>query len=60
MYQNGTGNQCTLSNINIFAWQIKRKKKKKMCVCGGGGKGMTTSFLYFALNMVNSILSCLT
>ena len=37
MYRNGTGNQCTLSNINIFAWQIKRKKKKKMCVCGGGG-----------------------
>ena len=28
-YENGTGNQCTLSNININAWQIKRK--------GGGG-----------------------
>ena len=23
--KNGTGNQCTLSNIKINAWQIKRK-----------------------------------
>ena len=23
LYENGTGNQCTLSNININAWQIK-------------------------------------
>ena len=22
LYENGTGNQCTLSNININAWQI--------------------------------------
>ena len=30
IYENGTGNQCTLSNININAWQIERKKKEKM------------------------------
>ena len=29
LYENGTGNQYTLSNININAWQIKRKKKTK-------------------------------
>ena len=42
LYENGTGNQCTLNNININAWRIKRKKKKKV---GESGKGMTTSFL---------------
>ena len=35
VYENGTGNLCTLSNININAWQIKRKKKKNVCVRGG-------------------------
>ena len=34
IYENGTGNQFTLSNININAWQIKRRKK-----CGGEGEG---------------------
>ena len=33
LYVNGTGNQCTLSNININAWQIKRKRRKN------GGRG---------------------
>ena len=27
--ENGTGNQCTISNIDVNAWQIKRKKLKK-------------------------------
>ena len=35
LYENGTGNQYTLSNININAWQIKRKKKTKY---GGGSE----------------------
>ena len=30
LYENGTGNQCALSNININAWQIKRRKKKML------------------------------
>ena len=30
LYENGTGNQCTQSNININAWQIKRKKRKNV------------------------------
>ena len=50
--ENETGNQCSLSNININAWQIKRKKKKYV---GERGKGMTTSFLCCALNMGNSV-----
>ena len=29
LYENGTANQCTLSNININTWQIKRKKRRK-------------------------------
>ena len=33
LYEKGTGNQCTLSNININAWQIKKGK----CVGDGGG-----------------------
>ena len=40
-YKNGTGNQCTLSNININAWQIKRKKVKKS---GGEGEGNDYKF----------------
>ena len=56
LYENGTGNQCTLSDININAWQIKRKRKN----VGERGKGMTTIFLCHALNMVDSVLSCLT
>ena len=39
IYENGTGNQCTLSNININAWQIKRRK-----TVGERGEGMTTIF----------------
>ena len=35
LYENGTDNQCTLSNININAWQIKRRMKKKMWGRGG-------------------------
>ena len=43
-------------NININAWQIKREKKKNWGGGGGGGgKGMTTSFLCCALNMVGSV-----
>ena len=31
--ENGIGNQCTLGNININAWQIKRMKKvNKQCL----------------------------
>ena len=52
LYENDTGNQCTLSNININAWQIKRKRRKKV---GERGKGMTTSFLCCPLNMVHSV-----
>ena len=50
LYKNGSGNQCTPSDININAWQIKRRKKKKNV--GERGKGMTTSFICCALNMV--------
>ena len=57
LYENGTGNQCTLSNININEWQIKRKRRKNV---GERGKGMTTSFLCCTLTMVDSVLSCLT
>ena len=56
LYENGTGNQCMLSNISINAWQIKRKRRKNV---GERGKGMTTIFLCCALNMVESVLSCL-
>ena len=35
IYEYGTGNQCTVTNINITAWQIKREKRK----CGGDGVG---------------------
>ena len=45
-------------NININAWQIKRKKEEKNV--GERGKGMTTSLLCYALNMVDSVFSCLT
>ena len=38
IYENGTGNQCTLSNININAWQIKSKK------CGGEEEGNDYKF----------------
>ena len=57
LYKNGTDNQCTLSNINISAWQIKRKKGENV---GERERGMTTRFLCCALNMVGSVLSCLT
>ena len=57
IYENGIGNQCTLSNININAWRIKRKRRKNV---GERVKGMTTMFLCCALNMVDSVLSCLT
>ena len=36
LYEIGTGNQCTPSNININAWQIKRKRRKNV---GGEGEG---------------------
>ena len=35
LYENVTGNQCTLSNINNNAWQIERKEK----ICGEEGEG---------------------
>ena len=57
LYENGTGNQCTLSNININAWQIKRKRRKTV---EERGKGTTIIFLCCALNMVDSVSSCLT
>ena len=57
LYENATGNQCTLSNININAWQIKRKRRKNV---GKRGKGMNTIFLCCTLYMVDSVLSCLT
>ena len=41
LYKNDTGNQCTLCNININAWQIKRKKGEK---CGGEGEGNDYKF----------------
>ena len=41
----GTGNQCTLSNITINTWQIKRKMKKK---CGREGEGNDYKFVYAA------------
>ena len=41
LYENDTGNQCTLSNININAWQIKRRRKKK---CEGEGEGNDYKF----------------
>ena len=57
LYEYSTGNQCALSNININAKQIKRKKRKDV---GERGKGMTSRFLCCTLNMVDSVLSCLT
>ena len=57
LYENGTGNQCRLSNINFNAWQIEKKRRRNV---GEREKGMTTSFLCCALNMVDSVLSCLT
>ena len=51
LFENVTGNQC---HININAWQILRKKKN----VGESGKGMTTSFLCYGWNMVDSVLSC--
>ena len=57
LYKNGTGNQCTLGNININAWQIRRKKETNV---GERERGMPTSFLCCVLNMVDSVLSCFT
>ena len=39
--ENGIGNQCTLGNININAWQIKRKMMKQY---GGEGEGNDYKF----------------
>ena len=46
LYENGTGIQYTLSNININAWQIMRKKEEK---CGGDGEGN-----YFKFSMLRN------
>ena len=42
LYENVTGNQCTLSNINNNAWQIERKEKN---MWGGGGREWLQVFL---------------
>ena len=57
LYENGTGNQCTLCNINTKCMADEEKKEEKNV--GERGKGITTSYLCCALNVVESVLSCL-
>ena len=53
LYENGTGNQCTLSNININNMVDKERKRRENA--GERGKGMTTSCLCCTLNIMDSV-----